>query len=149
MGKYIKPLRAYILSPLISFSCSLIRFGSHGSHGMSANTTHPSTGPAKPDPYNQPSLALADAAFFQGLHTIVQDLLIQAGGAEVLLDSILTLGEKLKAAHPRAELVVEEGCSHVDFILEVMLGYRGLRGSGRGRGRERVEGWVGERVGGG
>lgn len=73
-------------------------------------------------------------------------MLILAGGAEVLVDSIVAMGEKLKAAHPRTEVVVEPGCSHVDFILEVMLGYSGREGSGNGKGRMIAEDWIEERV---
>ena len=79
--------------------------------------------------------------WFKGLDKQVKDILIWGGSAEVLIDSIELISKKLKVAHPKSELVVQQGASHVDFILEGILGYKE-----KAEGTKVIESWISSRV---
>lgn len=91
------------------------------------------------DNYNQP--ILADLTWFSGLDLKVKDVLVWGGGGEVLIDSIEAIGKKLKEAHSRAELVVQPGAAHDDFIIERLLGYKE-----KGEGTKLIESWIPARL---
>lgn len=96
-------------------------------------------GEAPPDKYNEATLA--DGDWFSGLDSQAKDILLWAGGAEVLIDSIASLAKTLKKAHPKMEYVVESGAAHSDFIMEKMIGY-----TRKAEGTRLVEAWLSERV---
>ena len=91
------------------------------------------------DTYNQP--ILADASWFSNLGKIVNDILIWGGGGEILIDSIRTMAVKLKSAHPKTQIVVQEGAAHEDFIFDALLGYKE-----KPEGTRLVESWISERL---
>ncbi|KXT10690.1 hypothetical protein AC579_5060 [Pseudocercospora musae] len=91
------------------------------------------------DEYNEP--IRADAKWFSGLDKIVKDILVWGGDSEVLIDSIQDFTKILKAAHPKVELVVEQGATHDDFLMDKLLGY-----SEKAEGTQLVEDWIAERL---
>lgn len=84
---------------------------------------------------------MADPKWFEGLETKVKDVLIWGGGSEAIIKSIHRFNDKLKAVHPRTELVVQPGASHDDFILEAMFGYKHKH-----EGTKVVESWIHQRL---
>ncbi|KAK3619502.1 hypothetical protein LTR56_024003 [Elasticomyces elasticus] len=96
-------------------------------------------GDAKLDFYNQP--ADADDQWFTGLDKKVKDVLVYAGGGEILLDSINAFTKILKQAHPRVELVIQPGVAHDDIILDKVLGYQK-----KAEGTKVIESWIAQRV---
>lgn len=92
------------------------------------------------DEYNEPAVH-ADAAWFTGLSEFVNDILVWGGSGEVLIDSINRVSTMLKAAHPKTKIVVQDGASHEDFIMDVVCGY-----PGKGEGTKLVESWLAERL---
>lgn len=62
-------------------------------------------GSAKLDNYNQPVLAKDD--WFAGLDSVVSEVLVWGGGAEVLIDSIDRIVAQLKRTFPKLDYVKE------------------------------------------
>ena len=68
-------------------------------------------------------------------------MLIWAGGAEVLRDSIDRFAQQMHRAHPRVQYVVEAGAAHEEFILE-----RAFAHESQGEGNETVRAWLAMRL---
>lgn len=84
---------------------------------------------------------MADPKWWDGLDRIVKDILIWAGSAEILIDSIEVISKTLKEAHPKTELVVQPGASHEDFIIDRLLGYKT-----KAEGTKLMESWISARL---
>lgn len=109
--------------------------------------------------YVEPSRA--SASWFLDLETIIKDVLIWGGEStklpklahihvhhtdtfvteEVFIDSIQALGKKLKSAHPRVEVVIEQGAAHEDMIFDTLLGYKEKM-----EGTILIESWLSKRL---
>lgn len=61
-------------------------------------------GSSPKDNYNQP--CMAEPSWFDGLESIVKDVLIEAGGGEMLIDGINEMAETLKRAHKNVMYLV-------------------------------------------
>jgi acetyl esterase/lipase len=64
--------------------------------------------------------------WFKGAGALVDRILITAGGAELLRDDIVVVGEALKKHHPNVELVVQKDGLHEDMYLDFVLGEKKL-----------------------
>jgi hypothetical protein len=99
-------------------------------------------GPAKSDAYTEAAL-YGGGDWFKGLDSVVKDVLVWAGGGELLYDSIMKTVEILKEKHGRVEVVVQKGASHEDFIVERLIGYKLPQ---KGEGTVVLEEWVKARL---
>jgi len=61
-------------------------------------------GSSPKDNYNQP--CMAEPSWFDGLEGIVKDMLIEAGGGEMMIDGIDEMAETLKRAHKNVRYLV-------------------------------------------
>ncbi|KAJ7938378.1 hypothetical protein B0H13DRAFT_1851814 [Mycena leptocephala] len=64
--------------------------------------------------------------WFKGADALVDRMLITAGGAELLRDDIVVVGEAFKKHHPNVELVVQKDGLHEDMYLDFVLGEKKL-----------------------
>lgn len=83
---------------------------------------------------------MANPKWWDGLDHIVKDILVWAGSAEILIDSIQVISGTLKEAHPKTELVVQPGASHEDFIIDRLLNYKN-----KAEGTKLMESWISAR----
>ncbi|KAJ7637934.1 Alpha/Beta hydrolase protein [Mycena polygramma] len=74
--------------------------------------------PQSDDAFAQP--AKAPEAWFKGMDSVVDRVLITAGGMECMRDDIVRLGEGLKHKHPDVTVVVQPGGVHDDLLLDFM-----------------------------
>ncbi|KAJ6583031.1 Alpha/Beta hydrolase protein [Mycena vulgaris] len=63
----------------------------------------------------------APAGWFAGAERVVERVLITAGGAECLLDDIVSFAEAFKTHHQNTELVVQPGGLHEDMFLDFLV----------------------------
>ncbi|KAF7326647.1 Abhydrolase-3 domain-containing protein [Mycena venus] len=75
--------------------------------------------------------AFADAVrapegWYKGIDGLVERVLVTAGGAELLRDDIVVVGEMLKKYHANTELVVQKDGLHEDMFLDFVLGEKKL-----------------------
>jgi acetyl esterase/lipase len=64
--------------------------------------------------------------WFKGADALVDRMLITAGGAELLRDDIVVVGEAFKKHHPNVELVLQKDGLHEDVYLDFLLGEKKL-----------------------
>jgi acetyl esterase/lipase len=64
--------------------------------------------------------------WFKGADALVDRMLITAGGAELLRDDIVVVGEAFKKHHPNVELMVQKDGLHEDVYLDFLLGEKKL-----------------------
>ena len=74
------------------------------------------------DGYNEP--LSADLGWWKGLDGVVEEILVVAGGDEVLLDSIREFARRLEGAHEKVTVVIAEGEWH-DMPTNSALGMGG------------------------
>ena len=74
------------------------------------------------DEFSQPSQA--DSAWWESVP--VERILITGGTDEVLIDDIVTIGERIKdaAKGTDTELVITQGEVHIEFIMDAQLGLK-------------------------
>lgn len=77
------------------------------------------TGDTPTNNYLEP--ARADEAWFSGLDKHVKEVLVWAGGAELLVDSIKRLADLLSKVHNKVSVVVQPGSGHEDFIMTRLI----------------------------
>jgi acetyl esterase/lipase len=63
----------------------------------------------------------APEGWFKGVEALTERLLVTAGGAELLRDDIVVVGEVLKKHHPNVGLVVQQNGLHEDMYLDFVL----------------------------
>jgi acetyl esterase/lipase len=63
----------------------------------------------------------APEEWFKGVDTLVERVLITAGGAEVLRDDIVTFAETFKKHHANSKLVVQQNGLHEDMFLDFVV----------------------------
>ncbi|KAJ6554582.1 Alpha/Beta hydrolase protein [Mycena capillaripes] len=68
----------------------------------------------------------APEGWFKGADALVERVLITAGGAELLRDDIVAVGDALKKHHPKVELVVQKDGLHEDMFLDFVLNEKKL-----------------------
>ncbi|KAJ7042812.1 Alpha/Beta hydrolase protein [Mycena alexandri] len=68
----------------------------------------------------------APEEWFQGVEGLVDRVLVTGGGAELLRDDIVVVGEMLKKHHPKTELVIQENGLHEDVYLDFAVGEKKL-----------------------
>ncbi|KAJ7756241.1 Alpha/Beta hydrolase protein [Mycena metata] len=68
----------------------------------------------------------APEGWFQGVDALVERVLVTAGGAELLRDDVVVVGEALKKHHPKTELVVQKNGLHEDLYLDFAAGEKKL-----------------------
>ncbi|KAJ7160970.1 Alpha/Beta hydrolase protein [Mycena filopes] len=68
----------------------------------------------------------APEGWFSGVDALVERVLITAGGAELMRDDIVVVGEALKRHHPRTEVVVQKNGLHEDMYLDFAAGEKKL-----------------------
>lgn len=91
----------------------------------------------------------ARADWWAGASDIVEDVLIWAGEAEVLVDSIMDFAAKFKQGFDggdkkrrgKCEIVVTKDAAHEEMVLEAIFGYKQ-----KGEAARVVEGWVRARL---
>jgi acetyl esterase/lipase len=100
-----------------------------------------SASPFAGDFYSEP--VLASPEWWEPVADIVEEVLIWAGGNEVLADGIVAFAKKFEKGFGskggRCETVVTKGAAHEEMILERILGYKGDSGTGS---QVVVEEWV-------
>jgi acetyl esterase/lipase len=100
-----------------------------------------SDSPFAGDFYSEPILAAPE--WWEPVADIVEEVLIWAGGNEVLVDGIVAFADKFTKGFGsnggRVRTVVTEGAAHEEMILERLLGYKGDSGTGS---QAVVEEWV-------
>lgn len=73
---------------------------------------------------------------------VVEHVLLWGGGRETLLDSILALGEKMKAGGGEAvDVIITEHAAHVEMIVDKLLGRKT-----KGEGAVEVEEWLTSKI---
>jgi acetyl esterase/lipase len=91
-----------------------------------------STSPTAGDFYAEP--VLASSEWWEAVADLVEDVLIWAGGNEVLVDGIEAFAKKLTKGFEgkggRVDTVVTKGACHEEMIVERILGYKGDSGTG-------------------
>ncbi|KAJ7042809.1 Alpha/Beta hydrolase protein [Mycena alexandri] len=68
----------------------------------------------------------APDGWFQGVDAVVERVLVTAGGAELLRDDVVVVGEVLKKHHPKTELVIQKNGLHEDMYLDFAAGEKKL-----------------------
>ncbi|KAJ7655814.1 Alpha/Beta hydrolase protein [Mycena polygramma] len=63
----------------------------------------------------------APEAWFKGVNSLVDRVLIVAGEMECMRDDIMQLGEGLKRHHPDVRVVIQAGGLHDDMLLDFMV----------------------------
>ncbi|KAF2835392.1 alpha/beta hydrolase fold domain-containing protein [Patellaria atrata CBS 101060] len=92
--------------------------------------------PANSDYYSEP--ATAPPSWWEGFENIVSEVLIWAGGAEVLIDGIRAFAKRFKAGYKGGLSIVETPrAAHEEMIIDTMLGYKK-----KGVYQLEVENWV-------
>ncbi|EON69714.1 hypothetical protein W97_08974 [Coniosporium apollinis CBS 100218] len=99
------------------------------------------------DEYVEPVRASAD--WWAGASDVVEDVLIWAGEAEVLVDGIMAFAAEFKQGFDggdekrrgKCEIVVTKDAAHEEMVLEAIFGYRE-----KGEAARVVEGWVRARL---
>ncbi|KAL1297270.1 hypothetical protein AAFC00_004829 [Neodothiora populina] len=140
-----EPFRAALLiSPYVDFDVDQTSFNRNQgldfvTKEVGVRWSSAFVGNAPKDAYFQP--LLADDAWFSKLDTAISDLLIWGGSGEVLIDSIRRLADKLKRGFPKAELIIEPGAAHEEFIIERLLGY-----NHKAQGAQVIESWLSARL---
>jgi acetyl esterase/lipase len=121
------PLRgAYIISPWLNLSADskshtendgrdIVSPGTFTAWGAQILADVPETDRAFAEPVRAPEW------WFKGADALVERVLITAGGAELLRDDIVAVGEAFKKHHPNAEVVVQKYGLHDDMYLDFML----------------------------
>ncbi|KAJ7938375.1 hypothetical protein B0H13DRAFT_2301943 [Mycena leptocephala] len=121
------PLRgAYIISPWMNLSADskshtendgrdIVSPGTFTAWGAQILADVPETDRAFAEPVRAPEW------WFKGADALVERVLITAGGAELLRDDIVAVGEAFKKHHPNAEVVVQKDGLHDDMYLDFML----------------------------
>ena len=79
-------------------------------------------GGQKSDAYAEP--LTAEPQWWEGLDGIVEEVMVLAGGGEVILDSVKELAKELEAVHPKVTTVIAEGEWH-DRPIVAALGLGG------------------------
>ncbi|KAF1834708.1 alpha/beta hydrolase fold domain-containing protein [Decorospora gaudefroyi] len=104
-----------------------------------------SDSPFAGDFYNEPVLAAPE--WWEPVADIVEEVLIWAGGNEILRDGIEAFAKKFTQGFGKkgglVNTVVTPAACHEEMILERILGYKGDSGTGS---QEVVEGWVRARL---
>ncbi|KAJ7756244.1 Alpha/Beta hydrolase protein [Mycena metata] len=68
----------------------------------------------------------APEGWFQGVEGLVDRVLVTGGGAELLRDDIVVVGEMLKKHHPETELVIQTNGLHEDVYVDFAVGEKRL-----------------------
>jgi len=141
-----QPLRgALLLSPWINFAVDADSFTRNkntdvlGIKKSINNTSSSFLGDTPLDNYNQPSLA--EPSWYEGLDSVVDDVLIWGGSGEVLIDGINEVAASMKRGHPRVDYVVQHGAAHEEFIMDTLFFFRQ-----KAEGTQVIEDWLAARM---
>lgn len=100
-----------------------------------------SDSPFAGDFYNEP--VTAPASWWEGTADVIEEVLIWAGGNEILLDGIEEFSKRFTKGFGgkggRVNTAITAKAAHIEMILELLLGYKGDSGTGSA---EVVNGWV-------
>jgi acetyl esterase/lipase len=91
-----------------------------------------SDSPFAGDFYNEP--VTAPASWWEGTADVVDEVLIWAGGNEILLDGIQEFSKRFTKGFGgkggKVNTVITPKAAHIEMLLEVLLGYKGDAGTG-------------------
>lgn len=91
-----------------------------------------SDSPFAGDFYSEP--VTAPASWWEGTANVVDEVLIWAGGNEILLDGIEEFSKRFTKGFGgkggKVNTVITPNAAHIEMVLEVLLGYKGDAGTG-------------------
>ncbi|KAF1949867.1 alpha/beta hydrolase fold protein-like protein [Byssothecium circinans] len=100
-----------------------------------------SDSPFAGDYYNEP--VLAPASWWEDTAHVIDEVLIWAGGSEILLDGVEEFAKRFTKGFGgkggRVNTIVTPNAAHIEMIIELLLGYKGDSGTGSA---EVVKNWA-------
>lgn len=131
---------ALLISPWCSFNTHTQAFKTNAEKDMFDGRTLNrwsgaflgSDSPFAGDFYNEP--VLAAPSWWEPTADVIEEVLIWAGGNEVLLDGIEEFSKRFTKGFGgkggRVSTVITPNAAHVEWVVEVLLGYKGDSGTG-------------------